>query len=68
MVSWQGLFFHCLTGLIEQLAQRRERRPGISLATSPEVEGVSGKYFVKKKATPSAKQMYNELSLNDYGK
>ena len=32
----------------------------IYLATSPEVEGVSGKYFVKKKATPSAKQMYNE--------
>jgi hypothetical protein len=30
------------------------------LATSPEVEGVNGKYFVKKKATPSAKQMYNE--------
>ena len=32
----------------------------VYLASSPEVEGVSGKYFVKKKAVPSSAISYNE--------
>ena len=32
----------------------------IFLATSPEVEGITGKYYAKKKAKPSSKESYNE--------
>ena len=32
----------------------------IFLASSPEVEGITGKYFAKKKAKPSSKESYNE--------
>ncbi len=32
----------------------------IFLASSPEVEGITGKYFTKKKAKPSSKESYNE--------
>ena len=32
----------------------------IFLATSPEVEGITGKYFTKKKTKPSSKESYNE--------
>ena len=32
----------------------------IFLASSPEVEGITGKYFTKKKAKPSSKDSYNE--------
>ncbi len=32
----------------------------IYLASSPEVEGITGKYFAKKKAKPSSKESYNE--------
>jgi NAD(P)-dependent dehydrogenase (short-subunit alcohol dehydrogenase family) len=32
----------------------------IYLASSPEVEGVTGQYFVKKKSTRSNKESYNE--------
>ena len=32
----------------------------IFLASSPEVEGVTGRYFVKKRETPSSKSSYNE--------
>jgi retinol dehydrogenase 12 len=35
-------------------------RTGIYLATSPEVEGVSGGYFVKEKASRAAKRAYDE--------
>ncbi|MBA3533258.1 MAG: SDR family oxidoreductase [Ardenticatenales bacterium] len=34
----------------------------IYLASSPDVEGVTGKYFVKKKATPSTKGSYDEAA------
>ena len=32
----------------------------IFLASSPEVEGITGKYYAKKKAKPSSKESYNE--------
>ena len=32
----------------------------IYLASSPEVEGITGRYFVKKRETPSSKSSYNE--------
>jgi len=32
----------------------------IFLASSPEVEGITGKYFTKKKTKPSSKESYNE--------
>jgi NAD(P)-dependent dehydrogenase (short-subunit alcohol dehydrogenase family) len=35
---------------------------GVYLATSPEVEGVTGKYFVNKKAARSNKQSYDEAA------
>lgn len=33
---------------------------GVYLATSPQVEGVTGKYFVKQKAIPSSPESYDE--------
>jgi len=36
----------------------------IYLATSPEVEGVTGKYFVKQKAVPSSPASYDTVTAN----
>ena len=37
-------------------------RTSIYLASSPEVEGVSGKYFVKQKAVPSDPASYDQAA------
>ena len=42
------------------LSPEQGARTGIYLASSPDVEGISGKYFVKKKEHNSIKQSYDE--------
>jgi len=37
----------------------------VYLATSPEVEGVTGKYFVDKKAVPSSEESYDEAAQEE---
>ena len=44
------------------LSPARGARTSINLATSPEVEHVSGRYFVNSKATPSSPASYDEES------
>ncbi len=49
-------------GLIKPFLPTPERgaRTALYLATSPEVEGVSGKYFIREEETPSVQISYNE--------
>jgi retinol dehydrogenase 14 len=42
------------------ISPERGARTSVYLASSPEVEGVTGKYFVKKSATKSSNASYNE--------
>lgn len=51
-----------VTFLIQPLQMTPEKgaETSIYLASSPEVEGVSGKYFVSKKETKSSKESYDE--------
>jgi len=42
------------------LTPEKGARTSIYLATSPEVEGISGKYFVKKKEAKSSRESYDE--------
>lgn len=59
-----------ITGLIVRLFRpffigpEQGAQTGIYLATSPEVEGVTGKYFVKCKAVPSSPASYDTATAN----
>jgi len=48
-----------------QLTPEQGAQTIVYLASSPEVENVSGKYFVKKKATASSTSSYNEAVSKD---
>jgi NAD(P)-dependent dehydrogenase (short-subunit alcohol dehydrogenase family) len=45
------------------ISVNRGAETSIYLASSPEVEGVTGKYFEKKKAVPSSKASYNQDAI-----
>ena len=51
--------FHRFVRLVAISAEKAAATP-IYLAASPEVEGVSGKYFIKEKETKSSKKSYDE--------
>jgi NAD(P)-dependent dehydrogenase (short-subunit alcohol dehydrogenase family) len=55
-------FLNRVMGLVDRFSLTPEQgaRTMIYLASSPEVEGVSGKYFDKSKAVPSSKASYDE--------
>jgi NAD(P)-dependent dehydrogenase (short-subunit alcohol dehydrogenase family) len=58
-----GLLGHALKNLINLvigISPEEGAETSVFLASSPEVEGVTGKYFVKKKAVPSSETSYDE--------
>jgi len=52
------LFWKILKPLMS--SPEKGAQTSIYLISSPEVDGVSGKYFVKKKETKSSKESYDE--------
>ena len=52
-------FIMWLSGLIS-ISPRRGAETSVYLATSPEVEKITGKYFVRKNARPSSKSSYDK--------
>jgi len=58
-----GWLFKLISPLMKLIARRPEEgaQTSIYLATSPDVAGVTGKYFVDKKAVPSDPASYDEV-------
>ena len=73
--GWRGRLWQ-LAGRLFALNPEQGARTVVHLAASPEVEGVSGKYFVREQAVPSSPASYDEaaarrlwdlsLELTDY--
>lgn len=58
--GWFGTVVKKVINLVAGLSPEEGAQTSIYLASSPEVEGVTGKYFVKKKPAQSSKASYDE--------
>ena len=58
--NWAARLFRRVTNVLPVfISPEQGAQTMIYLATSPEVEGVTGKYFVKEKAVPSSQDSYD---------